>query len=62
MTKVLDDEAVALAFRDAGEAVRSGDPDTLAGRFSPRLIVPVTASLPKGRHITLPGSRRKRLA
>ena len=36
MTKVLDDEAGALAFREAGEAVRSGDPDTLAGRFLPK--------------------------
>ena len=33
MGKVFDDEAVAQAFRDAAEALRRGDPDTLAGRF-----------------------------
>lgn len=40
MPKVLNDEAVARAFRKAGEAVRAGDPDTLAGRFSPRPAKP----------------------
>lgn len=35
MTKVFDDEAVARAFREASEALRRGDPDTLAGRFAP---------------------------
>lgn len=35
MAKVFDDEIVARAFRDASEALRRGDPDTLAGRFVP---------------------------
>lgn len=43
MTKVFEDEMVAKAFRDASEALRRGDPDTLAGRFSPK---PSTAETP----------------
>ena len=35
MTKVLDDEAIARAFRAAQRALAAGDPDTLAGRFVP---------------------------
>ena len=37
MTKVLDDAAIERAFRAAERALAEGDPDTLAGRFSPRL-------------------------
>lgn len=62
MTKVLDDEAVALAFREAGEAVRSGDPETLAGRFSPKPVNATADSLPEDRHIPLHGLRSKRSA
>ena len=33
--KVLDDEAIARAFRAAERDLAEGRPDTLAGRFSP---------------------------
>ena len=36
MTKVLDDAAIARAFRAAERRLAARDPDTLAGRFSPR--------------------------
>ena len=35
MTKALDNAAIDRAFRAAERALAQGDPDTLAGRFSP---------------------------
>ena len=36
MTKVLDDALLARAAQDAARALAARDPDTLAGRVSPR--------------------------
>jgi hypothetical protein len=38
MTKVLDDAAIERAMRAAERALASGDPDTLAARFRPKLV------------------------
>lgn len=53
MTKVLDDDAIARAFRAAERRLAAGDPDTLAGRFSPpppeSEPVKATAPPPRGK-------------
>lgn len=46
MAKVFDDDLIARAFRDASEALRRGDPDTLAGHFSPKAREPEPAKAP----------------
>ena len=38
MTKVLDESLLVRAAREAERALAAGDPDTLAGRFSPNPV------------------------
>ena len=47
MTKVLDGPLMARAARDAERALAAGDPDTLAGRFSPMPVTAQVAEAPK---------------
>lgn len=57
MTKVLDDEAVARAFRAAERDLAEGRPDTLAGRFNPAPASYETAEQPAA-----PKKPRRRVA
>lgn len=47
MTKVFDDALLDQAARDAERALAARDPDTLAGRFSPRSSKPPPEQKPQ---------------
>lgn len=62
MTKVFDDEVVAQAFRDAERALAARDPDTLAGRFSPKPLGEERQLSGEKARASTPESRLKRSA
>lgn len=47
MTKVLDDDLLDRAAREAARALAERDPETLAGRFAPSRSVNATAAAEK---------------
>ena len=46
MSKVFDDALLERAAREAARALAAGDPDTLAGRFSPKRSGPEPVAPP----------------
>lgn len=60
MTKVLDDETIARAFRAAESRLAARDPDILAGRFSPVRPEPKATASPKEPALAGAESGRKR--